>query len=249
MPTPKRIALALCILMPAVPSAACGSGSNNGSSSEDAGNDAIGSMDVVSPGEDGGDGTMGNGGADVGADTGAVADANADADADARVDGGLEAARADVGTGTDAADGAPGACNSIANVAPVVISTIGSGSPPPATGGPIVSGTYYLTGYVVYPSIDAGSNGIGLGSLQETVVITGSTSNVVVASSGSLDGGVGSPNVLTETLTPSGTSLAIAVTCGQWTGGTFPYSSITSDAGTTTISALNGNTLLTLTKQ
>jgi hypothetical protein len=134
-------------------------------------------------------------------------------------------------------------------VAPVVVSTIGSGSPPPATGGTIVSGTYYLTGYVVYPSIDAGSNGIGLGSLQETIVISGSTSNVAVATSGSLDGGVGPSQALTGTLTTSGTSLVLTAICGQWTGGTFPYSSGTSDAGTTTISVLNGDALLTLTKQ
>jgi hypothetical protein len=261
------------MVLSALLSSACSNGSSSGASAEDAAYDATGSMDVASPTEDGGDGTTNIPGdaapetsanADGGADTGAGADAGTDTG----TEGGAETGpgtQADTGPGTeagqgqdasmdapsntDAGDGAQGPCNTIANTAPVVISTIGSGSPPPATGGTLVPGTYYLTGYVVYPSIDAGSNGIGLGSIQETVVLSGSTSNVAIASSGSLDGGVGPSNALTETLTTNGTSLTIAVTCGQWTGGTFPYSVATTDAGTTTISALLGDALLTLTKQ
>jgi hypothetical protein len=49
------------------------------------------------------------------------------------------------------------------------------GSPPPATGGTIADGTYYLTSRVVYQGTDGGTDGGTLYTIQETIVFT--TSN------------------------------------------------------------------------
>jgi hypothetical protein len=235
------------------------SGSEGGtgdSSSETGAVDATGGSEV-----DGGDGSIASEASSEAAAVDGPADSGVDgADGDTAVEAGSEAGATDAevddadsaslgegGVPADAGDG--GACNALVNSAPVVVSTIAGGGLPTMTGGALVSGTYYLTGDFVYPAVDGGSDSPGLGSTQETVVLSGTMASVAIASSGSTDGGVGVTNYLTETLAPSGASLSISVDCGAWSGGTFPYTSGTSDAGAVTISIEMGNSLLVLTKQ
>jgi hypothetical protein len=255
-------------LSPALVNVACSDSSTTGGS-EDGGTDGLG-PDANPTGDDGGDATTETGGdsgpdavSSDGGETGTTTDADtgsadaphegssvADADAGA-ADAPSADAPAEASTVPDAEAGASdgGPCNALTNAAPVIATSIGSGSPPAAIGGTIPDGTYYLTDAVLYPSIDAGSSGPGLETVQETAVITGTTANVVTAMGPYSDGGVGAPQYFTETFAPSGTSLGITFTCGQTASGTAPYSVNTSDGGPTTISLLISNTLFTLTKQ
>jgi hypothetical protein len=238
-------------LGPALVGVACSDSSTTGGS-EDGGTDGLGS-DANPTGDDGGDATVETGG-DSGPDavSGDGGETGTTTDADAGpADAPSADAPAEASTVPDAEAGASdgGPCNSLTNTAPVIATSIGSGSPPAAIGGTIPDGTYYLTDSVVYPSIDAGSSGPGLETVQQTVVITGAIGNVVRASGAYPDGGVGPQQQISETIAPSGTSLVVTITCGMSGASTFPYSVNTSDGGQTTLVVLFLNTLYTFTKQ
>ena len=263
----------LSILLSSIPAAfaaACSSTSSTESSATDGGDDATSQTDAsggaeassdagvapgdASPGSDAEGGAAEAGRSEAGNEGGDAGGGAEGGDGGPGADGAPDAAESGVQVGPDASDAAPdssAACNTtVTNTAPVVVSTVLSGPAPTLAGGSIVPGTYYVTGYQVLPSVDAGSNGIGLGSWQETAMIAGTTITEVQATSGSLDGGVGPDQFTTFTFSTSGSSLSLTPACGTLSGvSSLPYQVNVQDGGVTTFEVLITNVLLTLTKQ
>jgi hypothetical protein len=165
-------------------------------------------------------------------DTSVAADANdAGQDAplllDAEAGGAADSSSTDAGPADAGSDGtAPtdaGACNSLTLTAPAVTIVAGTGTVPAGTGGTPVSGTYFLTAYVVYP-VD-GSPSILVGSsIREQFVLTASapTEAVILAP--------GSANPLSSAWTTalSGVNFTSTVTCpnpGVVQAGEYTYDS------------------------
>ena len=142
--------------------------------------------------------------------------------------GGTGGAAAVCGTNTDPDQGLT--CNSIDATGPCVITTLGTGSPPAATGGAWVAGTYDLTSRTVYLS-DGGS--FSQDDRRETVMLTGNGNNFTVQTS-QVSGT--QHRRQSGTVTLSGNQLTFTPTCpppgdGGDSGGTQDYSS----NGSTTI--------------
>jgi hypothetical protein len=146
------------------------------------------------------------------------------------------------GTNTNPDEGVT--CNTVVPNGPCPTVTIGTGSPPAATGGQWVAGTYDLTSRTVYNPQDGG--GDESGPRRETVVVTGSGNNFSVQMaqmSGTMlrrQGG---------TVVTSGTQLTFTPTCpppgdGGDSGGTLDYS--TNGSTTLTIYDMGGQGTLRL---
>ena len=121
--------------------------------------------------------------------------------------------------------------------------TIGTGTPPAATGGQWVAGTYDMTSRTVYNPADGGDNDTE--DRRETVVVTGSGNNLTVQIS-QISGT--KRRRQTGTITVSGTQATFAPTCptpgdGGDTGGTFGFST---DGTAFTIHDMSGSGTLRL---
>ena len=138
--------------------------------------------------------------------------------------GGTGGALAACGTNTDADEGVT--CNNLVATGPCPTVTIGTGSPPAATGGQWVAGTYDLTSRTIYNAPDGGDPGSG--ARRETVVVTGSGNNFTVEMS-QMSGTMLRRQSGTVTTTTAGTQFTFAPTCpppgdGSDSGGTLDYS-------------------------
>jgi hypothetical protein len=154
--------------------------------------------------------------------------------------GGSTEASAEAGSHAEsgASDGAV-VCNSLVNAAPVVEQVNVATAPPTPAGGPMPSGTYYLTAAKVYTGADGGAGPTGITD-QYTAVITGTSfedvANVV---------GEGGSGTFGGTVTTSGSSIAITFTCGN--SGTSGFTAFDSDGTTFTVYDNEGTQTAALT--
>jgi len=126
--------------------------------------------------------------------------------------GGTGGTLAACGDSTEASSGLT--CNTIVAMGPCVLETIATGSPPAATGGQIVAGTYELTSRTAY-AVPDGGDGTG-NDRRGTLVITGSGNDFTVQISE--ESGT-SFRHQTGTATVNGTMLMFSQTCPIDDGG------------------------------
>jgi hypothetical protein len=191
-------------------------------------------------------GRLGTGGRIVGSDGGFGAEAGA-------------AGSAGIGAGGGTATGGMGrACNTLANTAPVVKTVLVSGTVPPALGGTIVSGTYYMTSWTGYGSETACRSGLNVTEAQAVMVVnaltstTGTIEEVMAVTLSS--GGFG---MITEhasaTYVTSGTTITTTITCssgtGSLSGGTYPYTATPSAIDSHVMSNTTCPSVETVTRQ
>jgi hypothetical protein len=86
------------------------------------------------------------------------------------------AATSDASDDAAMANDAGGACNTIANAAPVVMITEETGATPTGTGGALVAGTYFTTAEAHYRA-SASDPASTLTSVRETVVLSNATAS------------------------------------------------------------------------
>jgi len=169
-------------------------------------------------------GRLGAGGRIVGSDGGFGAEASVGGSGGIGAGGGM------------ATGGTGGGCNTLANTAPIVKTVIVPGTVPPALGGTLVSGTYYLTSWTAYGSETACRSGLSVTDAQAVLVV-----NSLTSTTGTIEevmavtiSGFG---VITEhasaTYVTSGTTITTTITCssgtGSLSGGTYPYTATPSE--------------------
>jgi hypothetical protein len=120
-------------------------------------------------------------------------------------------------TKTDAKGGCPSAPDS----SPPVQATVLPGNAPEAGGGTITPSTYELNRLYVYTDNAEG----GLSELEEQKALVLGTDTFVWAEGvGSVEAGVGAPNVSSGSYTASGTNLTLSPSCPAGAdGGSYPY--------------------------
>jgi hypothetical protein len=154
--------------------------------------------------DDGGDSSDAESASDAHADGGVKHDAG-------HSDGGLfDGGRADASSGSDAFLGsdaiAGGECNALVNGAPQVTANQVASVAPPATGGTLVDGTYFLTSVTIYTGF-GGATGPTGSAESVTLQLASGIAQSVAGSSGSV-------SHETATLTPtSPTTLTASTTC------------------------------------
>lgn len=195
-----------------------------------------------STGAGGGSGT--GGGAATGGGTGAGGGATGGGSGTGGGAGGGSAAAGCVDLGTT--------CNSLSLAGPLVTPQTATGSPPAATGGTLLPGTYNLTGVTEYFT----DGGLASATKQaQTVVVTGTTVQIVQRR-GESDGGCGVEHATGALYFDGGTQASFSSTCPVCDGGmncggggSFGYSATTT--GLTVINAGNssGSSTQTFVKQ
>jgi len=158
--------------------------SDTGSPDSSTGSDAPAGQDATTdsaPGDSGGDAPTGPDGGDSEAPTDAADSGTASdgADGGGLADSGDSGETGPADTGLDVADAASnpeasvdaGACNSLTLTAPAITIVAGTGTVPAGTGGTPVSGTYFLTAFVVYP-VDGSPSFLVGSSITEQFVLT-----------------------------------------------------------------------------
>lgn len=159
-----------------------------------------GTADAISQAEAGANAADATGTIDADAASGATADAASP-----------EAAPIEAGTDAPVAP----TCNAVVNAAQAVQVTVSGGTAPPAAGGPLFGGTYFLTAATSY----GGSVACSALSLKETAVVTTAT-----ATTGALDlvgavSLVGTQQTTHDDYTASGSTLTLEPTCPLLDGG------------------------------
>jgi hypothetical protein len=222
--TARFVALVFVIAANACSSSGGGSSTGKGGSgggSAGAGGSGSGGS-TGNGGATGNGGSTGNGGATGSGGSGAT-------------DGGADALAA-CGTRTDPNRGE--SCNNVVPTGPCVTPTMGTGSPPAATGGQVQAGTYELVSRTVYAA-DSGSQGTEE-PRRQTFVITG-TGNTLTVQIGQISGTTLERQTASAML--SGTQLTHTETCpppddSGDNSGTIPYSAT---ATSLTVVEMGGN--------
>ena len=163
-----------------------------------------------------------------------------------------------IGTGGGmATGGAAGACNTLENVAPAIKTVVASGSVPPALGGTVVSGTYYMTSWIGYGTEADCRSGLSVTDAQAVMVVdalTSTTGTIEEITALTMSGGFGT---ITERITAeyvtSGTTITTTVTCSTGTGtvrgGTHPYTATPSEIQAPSMENTTCPSIATVTKQ
>jgi hypothetical protein len=215
--------------------AAAGSGGRGGATGGAGG--ATGGSGGAAGAGTGGAAGVGTGGT-AGAGTGGVAGAGVGGSGGIAGAGGTGGSLAVCGSNTDPDEGIT--CNTVVANGPCPTVTVATGSPPVATGGQWVAGTYDLTSRTIYNAPSGGDPGSG--ARRETVIVTGSGNSFTVEMS-QISGTMLRRQNGTVTTTTAGTQFTFAPTCpppgdGGDSGGTLDYST---NGSTLTIHDMAGN--------
>lgn len=200
---------------------------------------ACSGADTVAAVEDGGGdegSTLADATADVAVDSDSPDASNLDgSSSDAQQDGARDATPRDARSDADA-----GACTTLVNNAPAITPTVVAGNPPPALGGVLVDGTYFLTAatfYVASPS-DAGASSM----MQSTLKLTGGTLELAVLAK------VGGAELrLAFAVAPNLTALGMTQTCPKPKSEDVHYTAVGNDL--TLYSGPGGGEALKFTRQ
>jgi hypothetical protein len=150
-----------------------------------------------------------------------VIDARFSEDAKHHVDAGDDGSDA---TSHDAHPDAPGLCTAPLS-APAVQELAQPGPAPPATGGTLAKGTYYLTHLYIYPGSDDAGGGTGVEEQNTLVIGEGALTYTWAQASGTVDAGVGTTTLTGGTLVTGGNTAVFTQTCPTSAAAvSYPYS-------------------------
>jgi hypothetical protein len=151
-----------------------------------------------------------------------VIDARFGEDANHHGDAGRDGGDASDATSHDAHPDAPGLCTAPLS-APAIQELAQPGTAPPATGGSIAKGTYYLTHLYIYPGSDDAGGATGIE--EQNTLVFGDETYTWAQASGAVDAGVGATTLTGGTWTAGGNTAVFTQTCPTSEAAvSYPYS-------------------------